>query len=39
MKLDKKVSGGQIKFVLAKSIGNVDFGIDVPQKTIKASLH
>ena len=39
MKLDKKVSGGQIKFVLAKSIGNVNFGIDVPQATIKASLH
>ena len=38
MKLDKKVSGGQVKFVLAKSIGRVEFGIEVPQATIKASL-
>jgi len=38
MKLDKKVSGGQVKFVLAKSVGRVEFGIEVPQATIKASL-
>ena len=38
MKLDKKVIGGQVKFVLAKSIGQVAFGIDVPKATIKASL-
>ena len=38
MKLDKKVNGGQVKFVLAKSIGHVAFGIDVPKATIKASL-
>ena len=38
MKLDKKVSGGQVKFVLAKSIGRVDFGIEVPQAIIRASL-
>ena len=38
MKLDKKVIGGQVKFVLAKSIGHVAFGIDVPKATIKASL-
>jgi len=38
IKLDKKVIGGQVKFVLAKSIGQVAFGIDVPKATIKASL-
>lgn len=38
MKVDKKVIGGQVKFVLAKSIGQVAFGIDVPKGTIKASL-
>ena len=38
MKVDKKVIGGQVKFVLAKSIGQVAFGIDVPKATIKASL-
>ena len=38
MKLDKKVSDGKIKFVLAKAIGKVDFGIECPEATIKASL-
>ena len=32
MKLDKKVAGGQIKFVLARRIGQVEFGHDVPLK-------
>jgi len=30
MQLDKKVSGGEIKFVLARSIGTVEFGHKVP---------
>ena len=38
MKLDKKISGGQVKFVLAKSIGRVDFGTEVPQAFNRASL-
>jgi len=38
MKLDKKVSGGEVKFVLAKKIGQVEFGIDVPKATIKSAL-
>ena len=28
MRLDKKVSGGEIKFVLARQIGRVDFGMN-----------
>ena len=38
VKLDKKISGGQVKFVLAKSIGRVDFGTEVPQAFIRASM-
>ena len=38
MKLDKKVSGGEVKFVLARKIGQVEFGIDVPKAIIKAVL-
>ena len=38
MKLDKKVSGGELKFVLAQKIGQVQFGIDVPKATINAAL-
>jgi 3-dehydroquinate synthase len=34
MKLDKKVSGGEIKFVLAKKIGRVVWGQKVPQNLI-----
>jgi 3-dehydroquinate synthase len=34
MKLDKKVSGGEIKFVLARKIGKVKFGCQVPDKLI-----
>lgn len=37
-KLDKKVSRGKVKFVLAKKIGQVEFGIDVPRATIKTAL-
>jgi len=35
MKLDKKVSGGEVKFVLAKKIGRVNFGCQVPLETIR----
>ena len=38
MKLDKKVSAGEVKFVLAQKIGQVKFGIDVPKATIKTAL-
>ena len=38
MKLDKKVSGGEVKFVLAQKIGQVKFGIDVPNAIINAAL-
>ncbi|HEY2329471.1 MAG TPA: 3-dehydroquinate synthase [Verrucomicrobiae bacterium] len=34
MKLDKKVSGGEIKFVLAKKIGKVEFGCKVPTEQV-----
>jgi 3-dehydroquinate synthase len=34
MLLDKKVSGGEVKFVLAKKIGRVEFGCKVPAETI-----
>jgi 3-dehydroquinate synthase len=35
MKLDKKVSDGEIKFVLAKKIGRVEFGKNVPLAIIE----
>ncbi|HXD00147.1 MAG TPA: 3-dehydroquinate synthase [Verrucomicrobiae bacterium] len=35
MKLDKKVSGGEIKFVLAKKIGKVEYGRNVPMSLIQ----
>ena len=34
MKLDKKVSGGEVKFVLAEKIGNVKFGCKVAANDI-----
>ena len=34
MKLDKKVRGGEIKFVLARKIGRAEFGCQVPPKLI-----
>jgi 3-dehydroquinate synthase len=34
MQLDKKVSAGEIKFVLARSIGNVEFGHRVPSNAL-----
>jgi 3-dehydroquinate synthetase len=39
MKLDKKVSDGEIKFVLAKKIGKVEFGCKVPVETIERVLN
>ena len=38
MRLDKKVSAGEIKFVLADKIGSVKWGQKVSQETIVASL-
>lgn len=38
MRLDKKVSAGEIKFVLARKIGKVDFGQRVPADTIDQAL-
>jgi 3-dehydroquinate synthase len=39
MMLDKKVSGGEIKFVLAKKIGKVEFGQKVPLPLIEHILN
>ena len=38
MKLDKKVSGGEIKFVLARKIGRVEFGHNVSKSLIELTL-
>jgi 3-dehydroquinate synthase len=38
MKLDKKVSGGEIKFVLAKKIGAVEFDCRVPMELIERTI-
>lgn len=38
MKLDKKVSGGEIKFVLAKKLGEIIWGQQVPDAVIKEVL-
>jgi 3-dehydroquinate synthase len=38
MKLDKKVAGGEIKFVLARKIGRVAFGHKVPSALIAKAL-
>ena len=38
MRLDKKVSGGEIKFVLARAIGKVEYGVKVPEAEIEAAL-
>ncbi len=38
MKLDKKVSAGEIKFVLAKRIGKVVWSQSVPESLIRATL-
>jgi 3-dehydroquinate synthase len=38
MQLDKKVSGGEIKFVLARSIGKVEFGHKVPASVLAEAI-
>ena len=38
MRLDKKVSGGEIKFVLARKIGNVTWGQRVPENLLNRAL-
>jgi 3-dehydroquinate synthetase len=38
MRLDKKVSDGDVKFVLARRIGEVQFGQKVPQSVLEAAL-
>ena len=38
MRLDKKVRGGQIKFVLAGRIGSVEHGCNVPAPLLKRTL-
>jgi 3-dehydroquinate synthase len=38
MRLDKKVSAGEIKFVLAREIGKIDFGVKVAEGEIDAVL-
>lgn len=38
MRLDKKVSGGQIKFVLARRIGEATFGHEVPNRVLQETL-
>jgi 3-dehydroquinate synthase len=38
MRLDKKVSGGEVKFVLAERIGKVRWGQKVPQVLIEAAI-
>jgi 3-dehydroquinate synthase len=39
MQLDKKVSGGQIRFVLAERIGQVHWGRNVPQAVLEKALN
>jgi 3-dehydroquinate synthase len=39
MRLDKKVSGGELKFVLARSLGDVIAGQRVPDADINAALN
>ena len=39
MKLDKKVSAGEVKFVLARDIGKVEFGHKVPLALIEKTLN
>ena len=38
MKLDKKVSAGEVRFVLARRIGRVEWGRKVPMKEIEQAL-
>jgi 3-dehydroquinate synthase len=38
MRLDKKTSGGEVRFVLSRKIGEVEFGKRVPAETIDSAL-
>ena len=38
MQLDKKVSGGEVKFVLAPKLGEARFGQDVPAALVERAL-
>jgi 3-dehydroquinate synthase len=38
MKLDKKVAAGEVKFVLARRIGEVQWGMKVPQALVEETL-
>ena len=38
MSHDKKALGGRVRFVLARAIGNVEHGIDVPETAVRAAL-
>jgi 3-dehydroquinate synthetase len=38
MQLDKKVSGGEVKFVLAGKIGRVKYGCKIPAPLIEQAL-
>ena len=38
MRLDKKVAAGEIKFVLAKEIGKVDYGLKASPEAVQAAL-
>jgi 3-dehydroquinate synthetase len=38
MRLDKKVSGGEVKFVLAKRIGETSWGEKVPEGLVLETL-
>jgi len=39
MRLDKKVSGGEVKFVLARRIGAVEFGHQVPEALVTGAIN
>jgi len=39
MKLDKKVSGGQVRFVLADALGQAVIGQAVPERVLREALH
>ena len=39
MKVDKKVRAGEIRFVLARSIGVVEYGLPVPEADIQKALN
>lgn len=38
MKLDKKVSAGEVKFVLARHLGRVEYGQSVPQSSLEEAV-